>query len=276
MTNQKINTQDLYDKFKRDILGWLRQEASRNRHNEFQISEIHRFLELPNIPEPDKSRLQIIGFQILHELYFERIIIPGTANVHDISNTMKWPFFILTDYGRQVLQISEYSPYDPDGYLRRLKSEIANIDETIIRYVEESIKCLRMNCLLAAAVTIGCASEQALLLLIDQFRQAIIDPVKKNKFENDTKDWIIARKYKAFRRYLDSAAGNLPDTLRTPLDQQFHGTFDLIRQIRNEAGHPTGGTVTLDLIRPSLINFPGYCKYVYSLMDHFAHNGVNL
>lgn len=259
---------------------WLRQQenltGNMRRSKDYQISDIYHLLKRQDIPQPEKERLGIIACQILHELYFERIIIPGTANVNSISQVMEWPFFTITDYGWQILQTSEYSPYDPDGYLRRLKLEITNIDETIIRYVEESIRCLRMNCLLAAAVTIGCASEQAMLLLIERFGQAIADSEKKAKFDRDTKDWMIRKKYNAFRKHFDKVADNLSEPLRTPLEQQLHGTFDLIRQIRNEAGHPTGASITPDLIRSSLINFPGYCKYVYALMDYFAKNDVNL
>ena len=132
------------------------------------------------------------------------------------------------------------------------------------------------NCLLAAAVTIGCASEQAMLLLIELFGQCITDSSKKEKYEKDTSSWIISRKYNAFRSRLDCIANDLPEYLRSPLEQQLHGIFDLIRQIRNDAGHPTGGTVTSDLIRSSHIGFPGYCRYVYALMDHFRQHGVTL
>jgi hypothetical protein len=161
MTDQTINTEEMYDKLRRSILDWLRQQefptGSKRMHREYQIRDISHLLTNIDIPQTQKERLGTIACQILHELYFERIIIPGMATITNIhtSHPMEWPFFIITDYGRQVLQTSEYSPYDPDGYLRRLKLDITNIDETIIRYVEESLRCLHMNCLLASAVTIG-------------------------------------------------------------------------------------------------------------------------
>jgi hypothetical protein len=284
MASQQFDTEDMYDRLRRAVLDDLRSKEQRStnkrEHHEFgnnmrQFGAIDSLLPANTMSYEEKSRADALVYQIYHELYLERIIFPGTA---DSSSTgkMSWPWYQVTDYGRRVLQTSEYCPYDPDGYLRRLKSEIPNLDETIVRYVEESLRCLRVNCLLAAAVTIGCASEQAMLLLVEAFGQAITDLQKKREYEKDTGSWIISRKYKAFRRRLDGLADSLPEPLRTPLEQTLHGIFDLIRQIRNDAGHPTGGSITPDLIRSSHIGFPGYCKYAYAMMDHFAQNGVNL
>jgi hypothetical protein len=267
----------MYDELRRAVLERLRQEAERSqrRDNLTVVNQVSNLLPSRSITERDQERIESLVCQIYHELYLERIIAPGTGNLSS-TGRMEWPWYHITDHGKRLLQTREYSPYDPDGYLRRLRSEIPNVEETIVRYVEESLKCLRMDCLLAAAVTIGCASEKAMLLLIEQFGKAISDLMKRKKYEKETSFWTISSKYKTFRKNLDNVAKTLPQDLRDALEPQLHGTFDLIRRIRNEAGHPTGEPVTLETIRASHIVFPGFCKYVYLLMDHFTRNGVNL
>jgi hypothetical protein len=277
MNNQSFNKEEIYIELRLAFLEILRKESliSRRRKNESQISHIKVDSLLPerSLSQPEKEQVETLICQIFHELYLERIIIPGTASLTS-DRMMDWPNYQITEYGRQVLQTVEYNPYDPDGYLRRLKTEINNLDDTIIRYVSESLQCLRMNCLLAAAVTIGCASEQSMLLLIEQFDQAIKDDKKKDEYENNTSSWIITKKYRAFRKHLDKIVKKLPENLQNPLEQQLNGIYNLIRQIRNDAGHPTGGAITPDLIHSSHIGFPGYCKYVYSLIEHFSNNSV--
>jgi hypothetical protein len=283
MTDQQPNTEGVYDRLRRAILEDLRhriEKAPGRCPEKLEIpnqARVKSLLRCEADVERDEEQTHALVCEIYHELYLEHIIVPGSGDLSAGSvNAMRWPWFRVTDHGRRVLEASEYSPYDPDGYLRRLKGEIPSVDETIVRYVEESLRCLRMDCLLAAAVTIGCASEQAVLLLIEQFGQAITDPKSKREYEDDTSSWIIARKYKAFRKSLDSAAKDLPKPLRDPLKQQLHGVFDLIRRTRNDAGHPTGEPITRETVLASQIVFPGYCKYVYSLKDHFAKSPVNM
>ena len=279
VTDQRFDVEKVYDELRRAVLEKLRQELEHQRpqdHNQVRVSEqVKSLLPDREIPERDILKMQGLFCQVYHELYLERIIVPGTAG--NLSpQAMTWPYYRITDHGRQVLESREYSPYDPDGYLSRLKADIANLDETIVRYVDQSLRCLKMDCFLAAAVTLGCASEKAMLLLIEQFGQAISDPAKKKKYEKETAHWQIISKYKAFRKNLDSVAKDIPKELHYSLEPQLHGTFDLIRRIRNDAGHPTGEPITLDMIRASHIVFPGYCKYVYLLMEHFATNQVKL
>lgn len=277
--------EELYDLLRRAILDMLANQLQRVEHKA-RTRDVAGHLQIPSSLEElqlqgefshaDKERMGPLVHQIYHELFLERIIAPGIARFSYTNHKMEWPFFRITAHGKRVLQNREYSPYDPNGYLHRLKEEISGIDETIVRYVEESLRCLRMDCLLAAAVTIGCASEKAMLLLIEHFGAAIKNSTKKAEYEKETGNWMIGTKYNAFRKRIDSIAQNLPKELRAPLEQQLHGTFDLIRRVRNDAGHPSGEPVTRDVILASHIGFPGYCKYVYSLIGYFGTNSVTL
>ncbi len=221
---------------------------------------------------PDDADFEMIQ-QIFHELYLERILITGSGP-NSLNAAMSWPFYRVTEYGKKVLEKREYVPHDPDGYLARIKSEIPDLDGVILRYLEEALGCFRSDFLLAAAVMIGCAAEKALLLLVEAFGDAIADAARKARYEQDTKSWMISRKYAALWKELEAQASSLPRELGDDLHVILDRIFDLIRTTRNEAGHPTGGQIERETVHANLILFPSYCRRVYALMDYFRENPV--
>lgn len=212
--------------------------------------------------------------QVVHELYIEKIIFLGNSPRSTGSGAWSWPFYRLTEHGQQVVNNTEYQPYDPSGYLARLKVEMPAIDDVIIMYTEECLNCFRSNCLFASAVMMGCAAEKAMLLLIETFGQAMTNPNMKTKYEQETSFWMISRKYEALWKRLESIAKDLPRELSDDLHTFLDRIFDLIRTARNEAGHPTGKIIELDTMHANLLLFPGYCRRVYGLIDHFSNNQI--
>lgn len=105
---------------------------------------------------------------VVWELIIDRILQPGTSS----GDQIKYPYIHITEYGRKALQ-DEDTPYDPDGYVRRLTEKVPKVDDVIVKYVTESAKSLRADCLLGSTITIGCASEKVLLLLIDTYSGAL-------------------------------------------------------------------------------------------------------
>jgi len=212
--------------------------------------------------------------QVIHELYIEKIIYLGHGPRSLGAQAWSWPFYRLTQYGQKVVNNTEYQPYDPSGYLSRIKSEIPTIDNVIITYLEESLNCFRSNFLFSAAVMIGCAAEKAMLLLIDVFGQAISNPDLQKKYEKETKFWMISRKYEALWKRLETIAASLPNQLGDDLHVILDRIFDLIRTTRNEAGHPMGEKIELETIHANLLLFPIYCKRVYGLIEYFSINQI--
>jgi hypothetical protein len=216
-----------------------------------------------------RDRDREVARQVFHELYLERILIPGAGSNSVGDGLMGWPFYVLTEYGKQVLSAPEYQPHDANGYLSLLKQQIPSVDVDLLRYLDESLQCFQRGTLLASAVMLGCAAEKASLLLIEAFGNAIQDPAKKQKYEKDTDHWMISRKYDALWKRLEPLATGLPRELGEDLHTNLDRVFDLIRTTRNSAGHPTGKKVERDTMRANLILFPSYCRRVYGLIDHF-------
>lgn len=254
------------------VFAYLRRHAAERSHAD-QLNLIggrREWADLADslgfaLEEVDLSTVQ----QVFHDLYLERLIIPG-AGPRSSNAAMEWPFYRITEYGRQMLHNSEYAPHDPDGYLSRLQREIPRVDAVILRYLEEALGCYRSDFLLAAAVMTGCAAEKAILLLVDAYGKAIADSAKKAKFEKDTQSWVISRKYDAFWKGIQPTVPNLPASLGDDLHTILDRTFDLIRTTRNDAGHPAGKPPDRDAVHANLILFPAYCRRVYALVDYFG------
>ena len=222
--------------------------------------------------ELDENDLRTVE-QVIHEFYLEGILVPGVtlkANATYQGGTLVFPRYHLTEYGEKVISATEYQPHDPEGYLSRLKTDIPEIDEVIIRYLEESLSCYRKNLLFAAAVMLGCAAEKAVILLVQAYGDSLSDPEDKTKYENETKSFIISQKWKALWKRLEPTSTSLPEPLREDLGTILERVFDIIRTTRNDAGHPTGKTIERETVHANLLLFPIFSKRVYGLIRYFS------
>lgn len=209
---------------------------------------------------------------VLSELNTSGIIVFG----HNFMQP-DLPWFQITEYGKACLQASEILPYDPEGYLARLKSDIPSIDSVALDYLAESLECLRRNCLMATTVMLGGATEQVFILLVESLGNAIQDSIRQKTFEKKAvNEWRLKPKFDHFRTEMTSvvALPSFPNELKEDLDVKLLGIFSLIRRSRNDVGHPTGKPVSREDAHGALLLFPGYCKTAYALMDFFASNSV--
>ena len=113
----------------------------------------------------------ILAGEIMWDLIIEGVLRPGDSNGSQV-----FPHFHLTERGIELVKHGVASPYDPDGYLKRLDSDSPGLDPIIRMYVEESLSTFRIGSLLSSTITLGCASEHALLNLIDAYAQALPTP----------------------------------------------------------------------------------------------------
>ena len=84
-----------------------------------------------NLSGYDKGRVQ----DILFDLFVEGIARPGFGD--GMNDGL--PFYHVTEWGRQVIVEGPGAPYDPDGYLARIKADIATLDPIITTYLNESL-----------------------------------------------------------------------------------------------------------------------------------------
>ncbi len=207
---------------------------------------------------------------IVWDLIIEGIIRPDQGNRSEGGLS----FYHISEYGKSILADPPPQPYDPDGYLARVKS-IPNVDNLIVDYLEESLKAFRIHCLLSSVITLGCASEKAILLLIDTCKNAISDSTAQADFVKRTDTLSIKRKHDEFQNILKTRISpSLPSNIRENLDNYLTGLFSIIRSHRNDAGHPSGNVIQREHLYSLLVVFPSYLEKVYSLIDWLQTNNI--
>jgi hypothetical protein len=207
---------------------------------------------------------------ILWDLITEGLVRPGLGDGLNLG----LPWYHVSEYGKTVLTNQSPQPYDPDGYLNEVRA-IPNINEVILSYLEESLKAFRIHCHLSSVITLGCASEKAVLLLIEACKAAISNPTDQSDFEKRTDTLAIKRKHDEFQNLLKAKiVPVLPKELKENLDNYLIGLFSIIRSTRNDAGHPSGREIRREPLYAYLATFPEYLKKVYDLIDWLNNNKI--
>jgi hypothetical protein len=209
--------------------------------------------------------------EVIWGLIIQGILVPGLNDANQ-----GYPFLRLTEYGKRCVDEERFLPHDPEGYLREFQSAVPNVDSIIVEYLTESLQCYVHGLNRAAAVMLGCASEQAVLLLIQSWINSNGDGPSKHRLESEIeKAPSIFRKYDLFEKRLSQIKTQMPRELTENLDSLLRGIFDLIRSSRNDAGHPaSGGQVGRDTIYSHLRLFIPYCQRIYGLINWFCSNRI--
>ena len=220
----------------------------------------------PHIPafQPYTTKVSEKGAQKIGSILWSLVI----QEVLYVDMSSSGLAFDITEYGLNVLSAGIYTPHDPDGYLKALKAEIPDIDDTIFKYVSESIQAYNHHLLLSATTAIGCASEKAILLLVDAYASYL--PVKEQaKFRNHTSGKFIKTQFEEFEKSLNGHRADIERDLIDGIDITISGIFELLRQSRNSSGHPTGKALTREQTFGLLQVFAMYCKRIYDLKHFF-------
>jgi hypothetical protein len=210
----------------------------------------------------DENRVR----EIIWDLIIQRVLTIGSYQGPN------WPHISLTQYGAKVLNSSEPIPHDPAEYIKRVLREIPEIDPVILTYLTESISTYNINQLLSAAITLGCASEKALLLLIDAYADSFKDEKDKLRFIQKVNNRMIKRQFEEFQKEFNRTSGGLPPELTDNYQNIFLGVFEMFRNQRNSAGHPTNHTVYKEMLFANLQVFITYCRFIYQLINYFKSN----
>lgn len=215
------------------------------------------------------SRIEIERlFETFGILLNQNIIAPGMYR-----NSPFLPFFHVTDHGLECIRQRAILPYDFDGYLGQIRN-IADIDNWVLHYMSESVRCFNSGCYNAATIMIGLSAEKIVLELIEAFKIYLTRNsgtlVTKSTFsflgDLDTSFitevdsvWQISLRYSMFLKYFNGIK-NHDQSVSNILDQSARNTFyDHIRLLRNEVSHPS------DIIKnetETLLLFVSFIKYI--------------
>ncbi len=169
-------------------------------------------------------------------------------------------------------------PFEIDKFPDTIREHIPDCDPVITRFVEEAIRCVRAEALLAAAFMTGAASEKAINLLIDTYGDSIKNISNKEKFSERIKNKTISKKYKDFLASYKSCKSKPTDPrLSQDLEDIIGGMFQFCRITRNEIGHPeVVPNLDRGVLLANLSHFVTYIERIYMLINYFKANGVEV
>ena len=175
----------------------------------------------------------------------------------------------LTGTGVSAAKDEQFNPDDPVRYLLRLQSNVPTISDLVVMYASESVHCYTHEFYLASAVMLGVASEAAFLEManasVNWFQSA---GEKLGKVLNNPRK-SYSEKFKEFRKRIEPRKGDLPPELADGMSLTLNSVLDLLRISRNDAGHPTGKSVSRDDQYIALQMFGRYLQKLYDLRAFF-------
>ena len=258
------------EEVKNKIIEYLKRQgpppSNPHRLPRIQMNDLYRLFEecLKDIPSYQHHETYGTVREIIQEFVNNGFLYYGSP---EPTSSTYYPFLSITEYGKEAFQQENWLPYDPEGYVKALKAMLPDIDEVTLAYIGESVTAYNRRNLLSATLTLGVASENLILLLIEAYLNWIKDPKRRATLEKKVKDKFVYAQYKEFKQEFVNDIKSLPKELRGDWETYLEGIFNFIRLNRNSAGHPTGKQSNAKIVHANLQIFAEYAEYISNLID---------
>jgi hypothetical protein len=195
----------------------------------------------------------------------QRIYIDHTGN----KDPSYW-FIRLTAAGKAAIADEDWNPENVARFLRRLRERPPVVEETVIMYAAEALRCYESECYLASAVMLGVASEAAFLDAAEACAGWLggKDGEHLAGVLSKPSTRLVAR-FQEFRKRLEPRKGELPEELGDSMSLTLDSVLDAIRLTRNEAGHPTGKAMVREDQFIALQMFGRCVRRLYEMKAYF-------
>lgn len=201
--------------------------------------------------------------EVFWDLFRQGIITLGLNR-----SNQGFPWFRVSSFGKKVLEQNEpYFFHDLSSYEAAIRKVVPAIDDTIMLYAKEAKQAYMSGCLLSATVMIGVATEGAFLKMLDAIEQhATWEPTFRRVFEQKT---VLQKLNKFLALAEQHLMRELPSEVKENFDSNFTGVMNMIRNARNESGHPSGKLISREECFVLLRLFIPCCKKIYDLIAFF-------
>ncbi|KAA9012282.1 hypothetical protein [Niallia endozanthoxylica] len=214
-------------------------------------------------------------YQEFHRLLTQGVIAPGAYGNYGTS----LPYFHVTEYGMECIKKKDFLPYDQDGYLSKLKS-ITDINDWVVFYVTEALKCFNADCVNSSMINIGLAGEVIIEELANSFEKFLLknEASLHSSFQTElAKDWKISFKYNTYLdfqgKYIKATKDKDVKALTVYLDKSsssIYATFT--RLTRNTVTHPNDIIMDRTQVLMFFITLVNYCELQYNFINHYKNN----
>lgn len=199
-----------------------------------------------------------VFLEVFWDLFRQGIITLG-AN----ASNPEFPFFRVSASGRRILEGGDsYFFHDISSYERVIKREIPELDSVTLIYLKEAMQAFLAGCVLSSSVMLGVAIEHSLTQLLEAIESESADGAK---FRSALTQRTLLQRFNKFRHLLGQNLDLLKSSTREDLDTNFGGILSLIRNFRNESGHPSGRIISREQAYVLLYLFIPCCKKIYEI-----------
>ena len=143
------------------------------------------------------------------------------------------------------------------------------------QYLFEACECGSSNNLLSATVMLGASAEMLLLDFCNAYYDYLVFENNQETYEGFERKVIKARcahdRLTEFLKRAKSNATYFKNLGFEDIDLNF-SFFDIIRQTRNDSGHPTGNTITLEQFKMYLTNYQHFLPKVLSAIESIKND----
>lgn len=241
------------------------KKSQQNYSYQIQMGGLYELFRdsLKDVPAYKQDDFFSIVREVVQEFINIGFLYPGTSG----DANSGYPWLSITTHGAEAFMLEDWLPYDPEGYLKALKDKVPEMDNVTFAYIGESISAFNRRHLLSATITLGVASENLMLILIEAYRNWLKDP-RKTKFQKRIEDRWIATQYREFKKEFAADVKSLPKELQSDWEIYLDGIFNFVRLNRNDAGHPTGKELSAKVVFANLQIFADYARYIFDLKNY--------
>lgn len=200
------------------------------------------------------------------------VYVSFADNSRDNRSDPAWWILMPTERGRVFLADSDYVPEDKDDYLRRFLLDVPDATDVVRRYIDEALESYRNRCYLACAVMLGVASEAMFFEMAEALSDWDSESVGGRRLAEQlgSRNTPVGTLIRTVREIFDAIISELSPDLKDGVGVQMVAVVDLIRNFRNEAGHPSGKASTRETCLASLMVFPAAATRMLKLKAFFS------
>jgi len=253
------------------VLDRLRRDHNFNQfYSQWHPREVSEYVEFD--PDQVRSRFHVLENEVLWQLIIQGVITPG---INAANPALPW--FRITDYGQMVLEAERLVPHDSTGYLREIRDTASEVVvETTMAYLEESLRCYTSGCHMASVLLLGVASESVFLKLWEIVGENLTAERDQRDFRALDERYGIVPKH---RWLTEKVAGLSPEARRRlpeNLQMTISSLYNLIRQQRNDLGHPREEPPSVDREQAFMFFriFPTFVRDVESFAAYCRDNPI--
>lgn len=215
------------------------------------------------LSEKDKD----LCLEIFWDLFRQGIITLGLDD-----NNRKFPFFRVSSFGKKILDNETvYFFHDLSSYEKLILEEIPEIDDTTRLYLKEAMQAFLVECRLSSSVLLGVSIENALECLYDSINA---NEKYKDHFKKVRDERSLLSRFTKFKNKLTEINKELPPEIKSDMESNLDMIVSIIRNYRNESGHPSGKIISREQCFVNLQLFIPCCKKIYELKKFFAEDIV--